>query len=82
MFEMHRTQKRGGGVIVEVLDELYECIPDNSNVEQRALESELVSIIRDFVRNLPEREADIFTCRYFYTESIEEIAKKTWFKKE
>lgn len=81
MFEMHRTQKRGGGVIVEVLDELYECIPDNSNVEQRALESELVSIIRDFVRNLPEREADIFTCRYFYTESIEEIAKKLGLKK-
>lgn len=82
MFQKYHTQKRGGGNIADVLDELGECIPDhNSNVEQKCLEKELASIIRDFVRGLPEREADIFTCRYFYTESIEEIAGKFGLKK-
>lgn len=81
MFEKSRTRKRGGGTITEVLDELYYCIPDGNNVEQGALERELAGIIRDFVRNLPKRDADIFTCRYFYTESIEEIAEKFGIKK-
>ncbi len=81
MFQKYRTKKRGGGTMVEVLDELYECVPDISDVEQKALEKELSSIIRDFVRNLPERDADIFTCRYFYTESIDEIAEKFGLKK-
>ena len=81
MFRKSRTKKRGSGVVAEVLDELYECIPDDSNVEQKLLEKELASIIREFVRNLPERDADIFTCRYFYTESIDEIAGKFNLKK-
>lgn len=81
MFQMNHARKRGDGVIVEVLDELYECVPDRNNVEQKALERELSSIIGDFVRSLSDRDADIFTCRYFYTESIEEIAEKFGLKK-
>ena len=66
---------------MEVLDELYECIPDENSVEHRVLEKELCAIIRDYVRNLSDRDADIFTCRYFYTESIDEIAAKFGLKK-
>lgn len=81
MFQKYQAKKRGGGEIVDVLNELYECVPDEGNVEQEILEKELMSIIGDFVRSLPERDADIFTCRYFYTESIEEIAKRFGLKK-
>lgn len=81
MFEKRCTRKRGGGTIMEVLDELYECIPDENSVEHMVLEKELCAIIRDYVRNLSDRDADIFTCRYFYTESIDEIAAKFGLKK-
>ena len=43
MFQKSRTKKRGGGIVVEVLDELYECVPDVSDVEQKAVEKELSS---------------------------------------
>ncbi len=75
-FENMTAKKRGGGEIVAVLDELEECIPDSSNIEQTILGSELAHIVRDFVNELPEKEACIFACRYFYTEDIRTIARK------
>ncbi|MBE5918798.1 MAG: sigma-70 family RNA polymerase sigma factor [Pseudobutyrivibrio ruminis] len=75
-YENMTAKKRGGGAIAEVIDELEECIPDSSDVEGTILGSELSSIIRDFVNTLPQKEAYIFSCRYFYTEDISSIAKK------
>lgn len=75
-FESMNAKKRGSGEIVAVLDELEECIPDSSDVEGVILGSELSQIIRDFVNELPEREACLFSCRYFYTEDIKTIARK------
>jgi len=75
-FENMTAKKRGGGEIVAVLDELEECIPDSNDVEQTILGSELSLIIREFVNELPERDACIFSCRYFYTEDIKTIAHK------
>ena len=75
-YENMTAKKRGGGEIAAVLDELEECIPDSNDVEQAILGSELSLIIRDFVNELPEREAYIFACRYFYTEDVKTIASK------
>ena len=75
-YENMTAKKRGGGEIVAVLDELEECIPDSNDVEQTILGSELTLIIRDFVNELPERDACIFACRYFYTEDVKTIASK------
>jgi RNA polymerase sigma-70 factor (ECF subfamily) len=75
-YEALRALKRGGGTVEEVLEELEECIPDGNNVEQEVLAKELTQIIHEFVNKLPKREAYVFAGRYFYTESIDEIAKK------
>ena len=75
-YENMTAKKRGGGEIMAVLDELEECIPDSNDVEQAILGSELSLIIRDFVNELPERDACIFACRYFYTEDVKTIASK------
>ncbi|MBO6130081.1 MAG: sigma-70 family RNA polymerase sigma factor [Pseudobutyrivibrio sp.] len=75
-YESMTAKKRGGGEIAVVLDELEECIPDASDVEGTILGSELTNIIRDFVNQLSEKDAYIFSCRYFYTEDIQTIAKK------
>ncbi|WP_458458790.1 RNA polymerase sigma factor [Pseudobutyrivibrio sp.] len=76
MYKASKSLKRGGGVMHEILDELEECIPDSSNVEASILGNELADIIRDFVNSLEEKEAYIFTSRYFYAEEIGGIADK------
>lgn len=75
-YEALRALKRGGGTVEEVLEELEECIPDRNDVEQEVMAKELMQIVNAFVCKLPRREAYVFACRYFYTESIDEIAKK------
>ncbi|MBQ8831005.1 MAG: sigma-70 family RNA polymerase sigma factor [Oscillospiraceae bacterium] len=70
------AEKRGGGEIHLVLDELSQCIAGNADIESDYMGKELGSCIRDFVRTLPERECNIFLRRYFFTESVAEIAGK------
>lgn len=74
-FKANNTQKRGGGQLPLVLEELAECIADESRVEDAVIAAELGESVRQFVRSLPEREGDIFVRRYFFTESITEIAQ-------
>ena len=69
-----RTKKRGSGEITLVLDELAECLTGESSVEDEVITGELRDCIRRFVNSLPEREAKMFAGRYFYLESIEELA--------
>lgn len=76
-FKFIGAKKRGGGQIEAVLDELGECVSDNTkDVEDEIITKELGECIRVFVRDLPAREGDIFARRYFFTESIEQIAKR------
>lgn len=76
IYKASKTAKRGGGVMAEVLDELEECIPDGGGVEASILGNELANIIKDFVNSLEDRDAHIFTSRYFYASDISDIAQK------
>ena len=69
------AQKRGGGQLELALEELSECLPGAGQVEEQVVADELGEFIRRFVRGLPEREGDVFARRYFFTESIGEIAR-------
>ena len=68
------AQKRGGGEMPLVLDELAECIPSSSDVASEYERKELAQYIRKFVHSLPERERNIFLRRYFFADSIAVIA--------
>ena len=70
------AQKRGGGQLVLALEELPECLVQESPVEDRVVAAELGESIRRFVRDLPEREGNLFARRYFFTESVEDIARR------
>ena len=70
------TQKRGGGEAMLALEELAQCIASSENVETALEARELGACIRRFVRNLPEREGNIFVRRYFYTDPLADIAKR------
>ena len=70
------TQKRGGGQLVLALEELSECLSQESPVEDQVAADELGTCIRRFVRALPEREGNLFVRRYFFTEPIGDIAQR------
>jgi RNA polymerase sigma-70 factor (ECF subfamily) len=75
-FNARSTEKRGGGEIVLVLDELAECLASESDVENEYEAKELGQCIRKFVRALPERDGNVFVRRYFFAEPVVEIAKR------
>lgn len=69
------AEKRGGGKLPVFLDEIAEMIPD------RDAESDLDStIVKDtvnrFLSGLPKEKRIIFVRRYFYMNSVKEIAKE------
>lgn len=71
-----RAQKRGGGAIDAVLSELEQCVAADGTAADAVELRELQRRIAQFVENLPERERNIFLRRYFYTESVQGIAKR------
>lgn len=72
-----RTQKRFGGEFALSLDELDECIPDKKN--DRGNSEQIRDCLNTFLKAQKREPRSIFVLRYFYCESIEEIARKTGF---
>lgn len=75
-YKHNHAGKRGGGEISAVLDELSGCVSGKDNVEQEIEYKELVKAIDSFLDTLPPEKRSIFICRYWYTDSISEIAKQ------
>lgn len=67
-------QKRGGGEITLALEELEECVPDSCSVEKAYAQKQLSRVINRFLDGLPETQRRIFLCRYWYLDSISQIA--------
>ena len=75
-YKHDHADKRGGGEMPLVLDELAECVSGSDNVADEYATKELVSTINEFLSTLPEDKRKIFVRRYWYTESVVEIAKR------
>ena len=69
------AEKRGGGNINIVLDELSEIVSGNESVEQEIDRKELISDINSFLASLSKEKRSIFIYRYMYAYSAKEIAK-------
>ncbi|MDE7325011.1 MAG: sigma-70 family RNA polymerase sigma factor [Lachnospiraceae bacterium] len=75
-FHARNAKKRGGGEITFVLDELSECLSSGVDTEAAYEAKELRQCIRHFVRALPERDRNVMVRRYFFIESVADIAKR------
>ena len=73
-YKYNHTEKRGGGEITFVLDELADSISDTDDVEQIIDRQELIKVINSFVRSLSANKRNIFVRRYWYADSVAEIA--------
>ena len=74
-----RSLKRGGGAVTLALEELDECIPARTGVEEEVLRRELGAAVRRFVSGLGQTERDVFLLRYWYLCSVAEIAERLGF---
>lgn len=77
----YSAQKRGGGEMELVLEELEGCIAAPGGVEERLNGKELTLTIRRFLDTLPEREQNIFLRRYFFVEESDVIARRYGMKR-
>ena len=75
-FKANSAQKRGGGQLPSVLEELSQCVAGSEDLDGALVAKELGTCIRNFVEQLPPREGDVFVRRYFFTEPVKEIAQK------
>lgn len=75
-YKAGHASKRGGGNLPVALEELEECVPGVSSVEQAVAEAELSRAVDRFLRMLPEKECCLFLRRYWYVDSMADIAKR------
>ena len=73
-YKHNHAAKRGGGEITLVLDELADCVSCADNVERIVDRRELVKAINVFVRSLSIEKRNIFVRRYWYADSVSDIA--------
>lgn len=76
LWRKNSADKRGGGDIALALDELEECVSGKDNIESEIERKELQKKINEFLMRLPRSERQIFMCRYWYMNSISDIAKQ------
>ena len=72
----NHAEKRGGQAFSSVFEELEEFIPDRNDVEEDYLRQELTSEINAFLGTLPLEKRQLFVRRYYFADSIPEIARR------
>ena len=75
-FRKNRAEKRYAALEAQ-LDELAEMIPDRADVEREIEGRELGRAISRWLDTLAERDRTLFVRRYFYGESLKELARDT-----
>ena len=73
-WEAARAKKRFGDETALALEELSQCVDGSGDVQRELEATELAARINDFVLALPQAERRVFLCRYWYLDSVAEIA--------
>lgn len=75
-YRSEHSEKRGGGEVPLIIDELAECISDNTNIEKTAEHRDLIEAINRFLDGLAAERRIAFVSRYCLCEDIKTIAQK------
>lgn len=75
-YKQNTADKRGGGEVLAVLEEIAELVSDTDSVEQEVDRRELVKAIDAFLDRLPTEKRSIFLCRYWYFDSVSDLASR------
>ena len=71
--------KRGGGEMPLALEELEEVVVGSDSPENEAIRKELAASMNRFLGELTVQERYVFLRRYWYLDSLADIAKNTGF---
>lgn len=66
---------RRGGEILQAETELLECLPARDDVEQELEEKEFTALLDRFLEGLKPEARKLFVRRYWYLDSVRQIAK-------
>ncbi len=69
------SRKRGGTEYDLSLEELDECMDSGDSTEQAADVAVLAELIEKFLLSCSDNERDMFVCRYYFCDSLKEIAE-------
>lgn len=69
------SQKRGGNAYVMSLSELSESISEGDTTQQAFSEYLLNQAVEEYVRSLPQEKRTVFLLRYFFLDSVRDIAR-------
>ena len=75
------AQKRGSNEVALSLDELAECVPAGSCLDDAVEYKELVVLINLFLASLPVYERRVFVLRYWHAMPIISIGKQLGYSK-
>lgn len=75
-YKHNTAEKRGGGGLPAVLDELSDLVPGRDDVEQAVDRRALVRTIDEFLGTLSPEKRSMFIRRYWYTDSVQQIAAR------
>lgn len=74
-FDYLTAQKRGSEFVLQ-LDELAECLPGGQSPESQCEAGQLGEVISVFLRTQEEEARLLFIRRYWYCDSIRELAQR------
>ena len=75
-WKLSQAAKRGGDSVEVLLGELDDCIPTPRGTEQQLEDQAIAELISAFLRTLPQEQRLMFLGRYWYGESIADIAAR------
>ena len=75
LYRRKSASKRIPSELTISLEELGECIPDDTSVAEEYLIEQISKILSEYLRVLPERQEFIFICRYYCSDCVTDIAK-------
>ncbi len=73
-WKSRRAEKRGGGAEL-LLGELEDCLPAPAGAARSVEDGELAELLSAFLRGLSQEARAMFLRRYWYGESVAEVAK-------
>lgn len=71
------SARKRSAALVELTREIEEAIPSRDNVAAEAEARELAALINGWLAGLPGEKRDIFVRRYWFMDSVKEIARLT-----
>lgn len=75
-YKRNAADKRGGGELPVVLEELSELVSGQDDVGRELDRKELIEAIDGFLAGLSLKKRSVFVSRYWYADSISEIAAR------